>query len=304
MLSAATQNSFPTTANAFQLQNKGGYDAFLTRLSPDGSTLIYSTYIGGVNNEGDGTSECLYCGDRYDGGGVAVDLLGNAYITGWTESTFVPSPNGPVGAPAATPLNFPTKDAFQPNPGGSPGSSPPNSRDAFVSMFNTNASGNNSLVYSSFLGGSRQDEGEAIAVDPAGNLFVAGWTKSDPAQQPTGPAVASTANDFPTTTGAFQEEPISGDDGFVVGFVGGSNVIGQNQGFMISGQVTDQDGNPVPGVTITLTKPDNTTSVTITDALGTYSFPNLPPVPESPPWPRWPRPRAAGPDRPCWRSGT
>src|SRR5438067_4103968 len=278
-----TQNDFPTTASAFQKQNNGGFDAFLTRLAPDGSTLLYSTYIGGAANEGDGGSQCLSCPDRNDGAAVAVDLFGNAYITGWTESTFVPPPPGGGNAPAVAPGNFPTKDAFQPNPGSSPGSSPPASRDAFVSMFNTNASGNNSLVYSSFLGGSRQDEGEAIALDPAGNLFVAGWTKSDcQCQAPIGSGVLTAANDFPTTAGAFQEEPSSGDDGFVVAFVGGSNVIGQNQGFMISGQVTDQDGNPVQGVTITLTKPDNTTAVTTTDAQGLYSFPNLPPFPEDP----------------------
>lgn len=174
-----TQDNFPTTASAFQKQNNGGFDAFLTRLAPDGSTLLYSTYIGGDANEGDGSPDdicpgSLSCVDRVDGAAVAVDLLGNAYITGWTESTFVPAPPGPGNAPAAVPLNFPTKDAFQPQPGSSPGSSPPDSRDAFVSMFNTNASGDSSLVYSSFLGGSRQDEGEAIAVDPAGNLFVAG----------------------------------------------------------------------------------------------------------------------------------
>jgi hypothetical protein len=283
---------FPTTANAFQQLNNGGFDAFLTRLNPDGSDLIYSTLIGGDQNEGDGVSGCLSCIPRIDGAAVAVDLLGNAYITGWTESTFVPSPAGPDG-PAAVPLNFPTKDAFQPNPGSSPGSSPPQSRDAFVSMFDTNKSGADSLVYSSFLGGSRQDEGDAIAVDPAGNLFVAGWTRSDsecqccaqsqgPCDGANGADVASSGNDFPTTTGAFQEEPSFADDGWVVGFVGGSTVIGQGQGFMISGQVTTTDGDPVEGVTITLDKPDNTTATTTTDAQGIYSFPNLPPVPESP----------------------
>ena len=83
----------------------------------------------------------------------------------------MPFPDGANG-PSQVPLNFPTKDAFQPEPGASPGSSPPDSRDAFVAMFNTNASGNDSLVYSSFLGGTRPDEGDAITVDPNGNLFV------------------------------------------------------------------------------------------------------------------------------------
>ncbi|HEX4631343.1 MAG TPA: SBBP repeat-containing protein [Chthoniobacterales bacterium] len=310
----AIQTAFPTTANAFQSQNNGGSDAFLTRLSPDGSSLIYSTYIGGAGNEGDNNSnnDCLGCISRYDGAAVAVDILGNAYITGWTESTFVPAPtatatatatatstagagpNAPSGAASPTPLNFPTKDAFQPDPGSSPGSTPPQSRDAYVAMFNTNAgvSSSDSLVYSSFLGGSRQDEGDAIAVDPGGNLFVAGWTRSDDCGDccgcsiVSGPSQAIASNDFPTTAGAFQEEPSMADDGWVVAFVGGSStVIGQNQGFTISGQVTlADDGSPVEGVTITLTKPDagNTTVTTTTDANGTYQFTNLPAVPEDP----------------------
>src|SRR3712207_7264045 len=55
----------------------------------------------------------------YDGAAVAVDFVGNAYITGWTESTFVeasPSPS-PTASASATPFNFPTKDDAQPQPG-------------------------------------------------------------------------------------------------------------------------------------------------------------------------------------------
>ena len=89
-------------------------------------------------------------------------------------------------------------------------------------------------------------------------------------------------NDFPTTAGAFQEEPSTADDGWVVSFAGGSSVIGQGQGFTIFGQVTDQDGNPIEGVTITLDKPDSTTATTTTDAQGIYSFPGLPADPENP----------------------
>jgi len=284
---AVGASEFPTTASAFQTQNAGGFDAFLTRLNPDGSDLIYSTYIGGDADEGeDPNNFCLECADQIDGAAVAADILGNAYVTGFTESTFVPSPPGP-NAPTQVPLNFPTKDAFQPEPGSSPGSSPKVSRDAYVAMFNTNKTGSDSLVYSSFLGGSRRDEGDAITLDPNGNVFVAGWTQSDGGCRVVGNATCDgpsiSQNDFPTTQGAFQEDPSFSDDGWVVALAGGtSTVIGQNQGFMIFGQVTDQDGNPVPGVTITLTKPDNSTATTTTDAQGTYSFPNLPAVPESP----------------------
>lgn len=297
------ESEFPTTANAFQPHNAGGFDAFLTRLSPDGSALIYSTYIGGARDEGeDPANFCLECGERIDGGAVAVDVLGNAYITGFTESTFVATPtpsatatatatataggrpNAPNGAPSPTPVNFPIKDAFQPDPGSNPATSGFPARDAFVCMFNTNEDGADSLVYSSFLGGSHRDEGDAIAVDPGGNPFVAGWTASD-CSCAASPGIyqASPTNDFPTTPGAFQEEPGSFDDGWVVGFVGGTSVIGQGQGFVIFGQVTlADDGSPVEGVTITLTKPDGTTATTTTDAMGNYQFNNLPPSPETP----------------------
>jgi len=269
---------FPTTANAFQQQNNGGFDAFLARLTTDGSDLVYSTLIGGTENEGNGVTECLSCIDGIDGAAVAVDLVGNAYITGWTESTFVSVPGDGLNGLSG---NFPTKDAFQPEPGSSPGSSPPQSRDAFVSMFNTNASGDDSLLYSSFLGGSRQDEGEAIGLDAGGNPVVGGFTASD-CSSCEGPSISTGNNDFPTTAGAFQQDPSAFDDGWVVSFAGGSTIIGQGQGFTIFGQVTDQDGDPVEGVTITLDKPDNTTDTTTTDAQGVYSFPGLLAFPEAP----------------------
>lgn len=271
---------FPTTANAFQQQNNGGFDAFLTRLKPDGSDLIYSTLIGGEANEGDGPTDCFACIDRFDGAAVAVDLLGNAYITGWTDSTVFEVPSERPNGPAQAPIVFPTKDAFQPFPGSLPGSSPTDSRDAFVSMFNTNASGDDSLVYSSFLGGSRTDEGQAIGLDAGGNPVVGGWTQSD-CPNCDRLEVSSDLNDFPFTTGHFQEEPSGFADGWVVSFAGGSATIGQILGFTISGQVTTE-GDPVEGVTITLDKPNDTSATTTTDAQGIYSFPGLSPNSETP----------------------
>src|SRR5205085_1042256 len=234
---ATPQNAFPTSPNAYRGQNSGRFDAFLTRVNPDASDYIYSTYIGGDANEGDNGSLCSDCPERYDGAAVAVDLFGHAYITGWTESTFKPDPNSSA-SPTATPVNFPTKDAFQPEPGSNPGSSPQQSRDAFVAMFNTNTgvSSEDSLVYSSFLGGSRQDEGEAITLNQNGSLFVAGWTLSDApgCGSECGPTIASGSNDFPTYptppgNPPFQSEPSAYDDGWVVGFLNGSNVANQNQ---------------------------------------------------------------------------
>lgn len=316
--SPAPQTGYPTTANAYQQENNGGYDAFLTRLSPDGSNLIYSTYIGGDDDEGEGDGECPDCGDPYDGAAIAVDFAGNAYITGWTESTFVaPTPEGTPVVDAVcgnetleSPpeqcddgnttsgdgcsstcqtefVNFPTKDAAQPQPGSAPGDDGyEDARDAYVAKFNTNAAGEDSLIYSTFLGGSRRDEGQGIAVDLAANAYVVGWTETDGSDccdmlmaGTEGSLVLEGPNDFPTTPGAFQEQPVEEDDGFITKVGGGGSSTGDGEdNFSIVGRVTRPDGvSGVSGVTITLTRPDNTTATDTTDANGYYAFDDLAP---------------------------
>lgn len=139
---------FPTTASAFQTTIHGGNDAFVTKLNPTGSALVYSTFLGG-----DGNAD-------YDWGqGIAVDSTGNAYVTGTTYSR-----------------NFPTTAAaFQP---AFPGGSDFYAYNAFVTKLNPAGTG---LVYSTFLGGSSDragDVGVGIAVDPAGNAYLTGRTSS------------------------------------------------------------------------------------------------------------------------------
>jgi hypothetical protein len=130
---------FPTTPGAFQTTNHGGGDAFVSKLNPSGSALVYSTYVGG---SGDDAAHA-----------IAVDGSGNAYVTGLSRSA-----------------DFPTVNPFQTtNRGG------PSNEDAFV--FKLNSSGS-ALVYSTYLGGSGDDETESIAVDGTGNAYVAGQTQS------------------------------------------------------------------------------------------------------------------------------
>jgi hypothetical protein len=124
--------------------------------------LVYSTYLGGSNGDGQAN-------------GIAVDSAGNAYITGWTDST-----NFPV-----TPGAFQTTNNFGLDSTGNP-------RDcAFVAKLNATGS---ALVYSTYLGGTagNGDAALGIAVDAAGSAYVTGTT-SDP--------------DFPTTPGAFRTSP-------------------------------------------------------------------------------------------------
>lgn len=148
---------FPTTAGAFQRVMHGGFEAFVTRLNAQGSGLVYSTFLGGDFD--DFARE------------IALDAQGNALVAGDVHSA-TPDPH------------FPIRNAFQPSYGGG-------DQDAFVTKFNPSGS---DLVYSSYLGGGadinlNDDWGEGIAVDPAGNAYVTGFTFS---------------LDFPTAPGAFQ----------------------------------------------------------------------------------------------------
>jgi len=132
---------FPVTAGALQTSHLGDFDAFVAKLSSDGSALSYSTFLGGSTNEA--------------GYGLVVDAAGNVYVTGSTNS----------------PDDFPvTPDAFQTVYGGGiPGN------DTFVSKLNDAGT---ALMYSTYLGGEFIDRGNSIAVDADGNAYIAGWTDS------------------------------------------------------------------------------------------------------------------------------
>ncbi len=119
-----------------QAVNAGVFDAFVTKINAAGTALAYSTYFGGSGSD--------------VGFGIAMDGLGNAYVTGQTDST-----------------NFPTKSPIQSAFGGV--------SDAFVAKIN---GAGIALVYSTYLGGSDIDGGYGIAVDGAGNAYVTGLTRS------------------------------------------------------------------------------------------------------------------------------
>jgi uncharacterized repeat protein (TIGR01451 family) len=142
---------FPTTPGAFDPSHPILTEAFVAKLDPSGTTLVYATMLGGGNDE--------------QGRAITVDDAGNAYVTGDTASD-----------------NFPTTpEAFDPSYQG--GYYP---FDAFV--FKLNPEGTEP-VFGTYLGGGADDRGQGIAVDGAGNVYVAGGT---------------TSGNFPTTSGAFQ----------------------------------------------------------------------------------------------------
>ncbi|HMD71822.1 MAG TPA: SBBP repeat-containing protein [Bryobacteraceae bacterium] len=148
---------FPTM-NAYQRAKGGvGANVFVAKLSPNGSSLIYSTFLGG---------------DNYDVGmGIAVDAAGNAYVTGSTESKDFPVVNPIQGTLAGSSATSET--CLCSDPSGSSSFWFCSCQDGFVSKLSP--SGKN-LIYSTYFGGSNDDCGNGIAVDAAGNAYVAGYT--------------------------------------------------------------------------------------------------------------------------------
>ncbi|HKQ73840.1 MAG TPA: SBBP repeat-containing protein [Blastocatellia bacterium] len=139
IVGSTASTDFNTSSSPFQNANRGGFDAFITKINPSGSAAIYSSYLGGSDSD--------------VASSVAVDAAGVAYLTGNTTST-----------------NFPLKSQAQATNRGS--------SDAFITTINTANSGSSGLVYSTYLGGGGADEGMGIAVGGAGNIYVAGQTAS------------------------------------------------------------------------------------------------------------------------------
>ena len=164
---------FPVTGNALQPRYGGNCkdpsargDAFVAKLAPDG-TLAYASFLGGR------------CADAATS--IAVDGAGNVFVAGYTDE----------------PTSFPTHGAQYATPGRG-------SRLAFVAKMPADFS---SYVYSTLLGGTATAAGAsatqtagALAVDAAGNAYIAGDTN---------------AVDFPTTPGAFRRAPVAAPDMFV-----------------------------------------------------------------------------------------
>jgi hypothetical protein len=122
-----------TSPSTIYASSRGAGDAFLAKLNAQGTALIYSTYLGGMDDD--------------NAAGLALDLQGNAYVTGITVSK-----------------NFPTKaGALQAAYGGG-------RFDAFVAKIDSAGS----VVYSSYLGGANVDLGRSIAAGSDGKAYITG----------------------------------------------------------------------------------------------------------------------------------
>jgi len=186
---------FPVAGNAFQSTNNGyandAFNAFITEVNSAGTGLVYSTFLGGsgIPPQPCG-SDCTASGSGDTGNAIAVDGLGDAYVTGSAISS-----------------NFPTTSgAFQTvnNAAGLLQSKGTIGVNAFVTELNP---GGSTLLYSTYLGGSVQDSGNGIALDGLGGVYIAG---------------GATSTDFPVTTGAFQTVNNGDGDAFVAKLAIGS----------------------------------------------------------------------------------
>ena len=223
-----TTGAFQTTKHAVQITSTWGSNAFVTKLNPAGSAPIYSTYLGGSN--GDGAN------------GLAVDASGNVYVVGYSLS-----------------FDFPvTKGAFQPTNHTTVNST--TSSNAFVSELNGTG---NTLVYSTYLGGSNVDSASSIALDGSGNAYVAG---------------AAGSSNFPVTTGAFQTTNTAGSCCSSIAFVTkmdlsattttpvvtltpSSSTVTATEPFTVTVSVGGPNGNPTPTGSVTLSSGNYTSAL-------------------------------------------
>ena len=136
-----SSHNFPLTTNALQTAFPSGLlstAGFVTKLNPDGSNLVYSTYFSGAS-------------DNTEIRALALDASGSPYIGGVTNSASFPA----------------TAGAFQTKIAGF--------SDGFAAKLNPQG---NAVVYATYLGGSKDDQLSGLAVDTAGNAYLAGITFS------------------------------------------------------------------------------------------------------------------------------
>ncbi len=204
-------SNFPVTTGAFQTKFGGTVqadfydagDAFIAKLGPQGNKLLYSTYLGGTQNE--------------MSWGIAVDSTGVVTVAGGTQST-----------------NFPVKNAAFSTFRGASGFADIAAGDGFLARLDAAGA---SLVFSTYIGGSGQDMVKSLVVDAQGNSYVGG---------------ASNSPNLPVTPGAFQTalHGSGSQDSFVAKFSSQGTLvyctyIGGSLRDWIWGMAVDSSGNAI-----------------------------------------------------------
>jgi hypothetical protein len=241
-----TSTNFPTTPDALYKKISGKrdshtsffpVDAYVSVLDPNGSNLLYSTYLGGTAEDA--------------GTGIALDSSGNIYVTGLTASRNFPTTNALAGLNHLVGTN-----------------------NAFVTEISSNGS---ALVFSSYLGGRKTDEGESIAVDGSGYIYVAGFTSSS--NFPTVNPIQPQLNRGVKKSNVSNVRGVVDSDAFVAklnpagaGLVYSTFLGGTNKD-MAFGIAIDSGGNAY--VTGSSASPDFWNTNTLTAMSGTNTIPGL-----------------------------
>lgn len=191
----AFSDDFPTTPGAFDTTfGDAGNDGFVTRLDPSGSSLEWSTFLGGFG------TDATYA--------LEIDAQENVTATGFSAGDFPTTPG-----------------AYQPVYA--------NAGDVFVARLNATGS---ALLWATYLGGTREDRGQSVALEPDGGVVVGGDTES---------------GDFPITPGAFQTSHMFGVspwDAFVTrldptgSFLVYSTFLGADESEFLGDVVVDASG--------------------------------------------------------------
>jgi hypothetical protein len=199
VIGTTKSDDFPLTDTAYQGVHWGPSDAFITKIDPVAGKFIYSTYLGGEGND--------------DGRTILVDSKGLVYFGASTLSDNFPMAGFQV---------FGIRLGAQ---------------DAVMGVMDLTKSGEKSLVYATFFGGTGNDEIRAMSFDPKGNVIIAGYTLS---------------KDLPVTGDAMQNKNNGGGDAFVailnpsLPFTRGllySTYFGGAHGEVAYGVASDSKGN-------------------------------------------------------------
>ncbi len=191
------EDTFPTgngfgAIPGFDTAFNGILDAWVAKVKPDGSGLVYATYVGG--------------GGADAGTGLRVDAAGNAYANIFTGSNErPPGPMNPFG-------DFPvTQGAFDTTFNAPPG--PPNPQPSDTAAVKLDPSGTN-LIYATYIGGAGSEQPFGNAVDGAGNVYITGQTSSDEGTFPNGQGFGTIPGFDHVLNAGHSDQPLS--DGFVV----------------------------------------------------------------------------------------
>lgn len=279
--------SFPITSGVVQPTRIGSYDCYAAKFDPTGSSLVYSTFLGGsqfevvndikVNANGElyltgqtSSSNFPVTAGSYDtsqNGGADVFLTRlNPTATALIYSTFIGLESDDIGTSMVMDANEviyltgETGSANFPTTVGAFDTTHNGVGDVFILKFDPSLPGSSALLYSTFLGSGNTEAGRAIFVTAPDVVYVTGWTRS----------VINPM--FPTTVGAFDTTPNGVDDAFVTKFVAAPTASGA----YVMGRVLTPEGQPFRNANVAISGPNGFLRVALTSSFGYFRIDEVP----------------------------